>query len=58
MDKKNPSKNINKLPNFTWGGTNPQWTREAKIIADKIEDVKAKDTEEKDNKHYYLRDYN
>lgn len=56
MDKKRSSKqDIYSI--FTWGGTNPVWEIETKILSQKLEEKNK--TKEKDNKndHYYLRDH-
>ncbi|WP_202711124.1 hypothetical protein [Sporosalibacterium faouarense] len=50
-------KEIPKIPHFSWGATNPQWSREASIIASELDDDNESQLNDPE-KHYYLRDYN
>lgn len=55
MDKKRSSKNdIHSI--FTWGGTNPTWETEAKVLSQKLKNESKTEEDDNENSHYYLRD--
>lgn len=59
MDKKY-SKNNSTLnsPHFSWGGTTPEWEKEATQVIQILENKEEKEKPNQENQTFYLRDRN